>query len=237
MKSSKGKYKVLHIGRNNPKHQNRMRDDQLEGDSAAKHLGVLMGSKQDHKSAVYLCSREGQKHLVLHKENMFQQVKIKIIALHSALLRHAWRVVSTHGLRSTSAHMHPRMQSSGGRWLKDWSIWHGEPESTETPAWRKLQEILSVCINTWGGQGKQHFSVVPSNRVKGNGHKLKHIEFHLSKRKPFSTLWLFNCCCPSSKLFYLVRAGVGLDNFQIPFLTRYPMVLCGRDKRKENSSK
>lgn len=27
-----------------------------------------------------------------------------------------------------------------------------------------------------------------------------------------------------------------LDNLQTPFLTRYPMVLCGRDKRKANSS-
>lgn len=45
MKSNKRKYKVLHLGRNNPKHQNRMRDDQLERGFAEKHLGVLVGSK------------------------------------------------------------------------------------------------------------------------------------------------------------------------------------------------
>lgn len=66
MMSNKGKYKVLHLGRSNLKKQNRKRDDQLEKGSAEKHLGVLMGSKQDHKPAGYPCSREGQKHLVLH---------------------------------------------------------------------------------------------------------------------------------------------------------------------------
>ena len=30
--------------------------------------------------------------------------------------------------------------------------------------------------------------VVPSNRIRGNGHKLKHRNFHLNMRKNFSTL-------------------------------------------------
>lgn len=133
-----------------------------------------------------------------------QQVQIKIIPLHSALLRHAWRVVSTHGLPSTSKHKHPRKQSNVGltRPLRDWSFWHSEPESTEIPAWRRIQEILSMCIKTpEGDKGKQHFSLVPSNRVKGNGHKLKQIKFHLNKGKPFPTPWLLNSC-PNTKLFY-----------------------------------
>jgi len=32
------------------------------------------------------------------------------------------------------------------------------------------------------------FSVVPSNRIRGNGHKLKHRKFHLSMTKNFFTL-------------------------------------------------
>lgn len=31
--------------------------------------------------------------------------------------------------------------------------------------------------------GNRLFSVVPSNRIKGNGHKLKHRKFHLYMRK------------------------------------------------------
>jgi len=45
MKFSKGKYRVLHLGRNNPMHQYRLGVDLLGSSSAERDLGVL-GDKQ-----------------------------------------------------------------------------------------------------------------------------------------------------------------------------------------------
>jgi len=45
MKFSKGKYRILHQGRNNPTHQYRLRGDLLESSSVQRDLGVLVDDK------------------------------------------------------------------------------------------------------------------------------------------------------------------------------------------------
>jgi len=45
MKFSKGKWRVLHLGRNNPMHQYKLRADLLECSSVERDLGVLVDDK------------------------------------------------------------------------------------------------------------------------------------------------------------------------------------------------
>ena len=45
MKSNKGKCRILHLGRNNPKHQYRLRPDLLESSSVERDLGDLADNK------------------------------------------------------------------------------------------------------------------------------------------------------------------------------------------------
>jgi len=57
---------------------------------------------------------------------------------------------------------------------------------------RRLRgDLINACKYLKGGcqgDGDKLFSVVPSNRTRSNGHKLKHRKFQLNMRKSFFTL-------------------------------------------------
>lgn len=181
------KCRALHLGRNNcTDHQYRLRTELLEENSSDRGLGVLT----DHEPAV--CPWCKGSHGIL---GCIKKCGQEVEGSDPPPLLYSRVVTSEIVSRSLLASSRKTRNSLRVNWratklIRGWEhlAW-GKAETWDFWAWRRSRRDLTQACKYLKGEcqdnGVEFFSVVPSDRTRGNRHKLEQRNFHLNMRKNF----------------------------------------------------
>ncbi|GAB0205679.1 mitochondrial enolase superfamily member 1 [Grus japonensis] len=91
MKFHKAKYKVLHVGRRNLKHDYRLGEEWIESSPEEKDLGVWIDEKLNMSRQHALAAQKANHVLGCIKNSVTSRLREGILPLYSALVRHPWQ--------------------------------------------------------------------------------------------------------------------------------------------------